>query len=164
MGRLTGWLSYTWSKAEQRIAGVSANDPGINNGIYYPTNFDKRHDVSLTLMYEFSQKLTLSTNFIFATGTPVTYPVSRYQYAGVVIPQYEGRNQQRIDSYHRLDFAATVKDFWGGDWVFGIYNIYNNFNAYSIVFRQNEDNPSQTEAVKTSLYGLVPSITYNFSL
>ena len=164
MGRLTGWLSYTWSKAEQRVAGISANDPGINNGIYYPTNFDKTHDVSLTLMYEFSQKLTLSTNFIFATGTPITYPVSRYQFAGVVIPQYEGRNQQRIDSYHRLDFSATIKDFWGGDWVIGIYNIYNNFNAYSIVFRQNEDNPAQTEAVKTSLYGLVPSITYNFSL
>ena len=166
-GKLKGWLSYTLSKSEQRTPGRTAIETGINNGEWYNTPFDKTHDISLTGSYELNKKWSFSSNFIFQTGQPATFPNGQYQYNGVVIPSYEARNSSRLPSYHRLDLAvnynpnpSSSKNF-KGEWVFGVYNVYNRRNAASISFR--EDRISGTnEAVRLAIFGIVPSVSYNF--
>jgi len=162
-GKLTGWLSYTLSRSERQVEGINEIDPGINNGEYYPSNFDRLHDLSFTTIYQRSKRVSFSGNFIFSTGRPSTYPGGRYRFSNLIIPQYEDRNQNRLPAYHRLDVAVSLNEFWGGDWTFGIYNLYNRQNASSIRFRQNENNPLTSEAVRLSFFGIVPSITYNLS-
>jgi hypothetical protein len=163
-GKLTGWISYTLSRAEKRVPGINEQDPGINNGQYYPANYDKLHDLSVTGMYRLNKTWSFSANFIYATGRPITYPTGRYQYAYLTLANYEVRNGSRMPDYHRLDISATLHGKLGGDWIFSIYNVYNRMNASSITFQSNEDNPIVTEAVRTTIFGFVPSVTYNFKL
>ncbi len=160
-GRWSGWLSYTLSRSERQITGLSSLDPGINNGEYYPNSYDKTHDLSLTTIFEPNENWTLSSNFVYQSGRPITYPQGRYQILGLAIPHFEDRNQNRLPAYHRLDLSLTMHQRFGGDWIFSIYNVYNRQNASSITFRENEDQPGLTEAVQTSIFGIVPSITYN---
>ncbi|WP_412561184.1 TonB-dependent receptor [Winogradskyella sp. MIT101101] len=166
-GKLKGWLAYTLSKSEQKTPGRTAVESGINNGDWYNTAFDKTHDVSLTANYELNKKLTFSSNFLFQTGQPATFPNGQYAYNGIVIPSYESRNSSRLPSYHRLDIAVNYnpkpeseKEF-KAEWVFGIYNIYNRRNAASISFRENRITGTN-EAVRLAIFGIVPSVSYNF--
>ncbi|MTE25301.1 TonB-dependent receptor [Winogradskyella ouciana] len=166
-GKLKGWLAYTLSKSEQKTPGRTAVESGINNGDWYNTAFDKTHDVSLTANYELNKKWTFSSNFLFQTGQPATFPNGQYAYNGIVIPSYESRNSSRLPSYHRLDIAVNYnpkpeseKEF-KGEWVFGIYNIYNRRNAASISFRENRITGTN-EAVRLAIFGIVPSVSYNF--
>ncbi|NRD21115.1 TonB-dependent receptor [Winogradskyella eckloniae] len=166
-GRFTGWLAYTLSKSEQRTPGRTVSETGINNGQWYNTAYDKTHDVSLTGSYELNNKWSFSSNFIFQTGQPTTYPNSQYEYNGLVIPNYEARNSSRLPAYHRLDVSAiynpkpnNTKTF-KGEWVFGIYNVYGRKNAASISYRENSDTGTN-EAVQLAIFGMVPSISYNF--
>ena len=166
-GRLTGWLGYTLSRSEQRTPGRNPSEPGINNGDWYNTNYDKTHDLSITSSYDLSEKWQLNANFIFQTGLATTYPNAQYEYEGITIPVYGERNGERLPSYHRLDLSATFNPSKGKNkkiesyWNFGIYNVYNRQNAYSISFRENS-NTGENEAVRLSLFGIIPSITYNF--
>jgi hypothetical protein len=161
-GKFTGWLSYTLARTERRTPGAGFGDPGINGGRFYPSNYDKLHDLSLSGSYDLNENWSFSANFVYQTGRPISYPQGRYEYAGIIVTQYEDRNLQRMPDYHRLDISATLKNKLGGDWIFSIYNVYNRMNATSITFRQNEDIPVNTEAVRTTIFGFVPSITYNF--
>lgn len=164
-GRLQAWLSYTLSKSEQQTQ--TNNGPGINKGKWYRTAHDKTHDLSISAAYKQSEKWDWNANFIFQTGQPVTYPVSQYEMFGVSIPNFGLRNGSRLPVYHRLDVSATLhpKKYIGkkqkAEWIFGIYNLYNRRNASSISFRQNLDT-RQNEAVRLSIFGAVPAITYKF--
>ena len=166
-GDFTGWLAYTLSKAEQRTPGGAAGGPGINNGDWYNTAYDRTHDISFTGNYKFNDKWSFGANFAFQTGRPVTYPNGQFQYNGLSIPTYSDRNADRLPAYHRLDLSATLTPRknknrkWKGEWVFSIYNVYNRGNAASITFGQNEDT-GVNEATRTSIFGIVPSVTYNF--
>ena len=166
-GDFTGWLAYTISKSEQRTLGDNAGGPGINNGAWYKSVHDRTHDVSLTTSYKLNEKWTFGTNMVFQTGRPVTYPNGQYQYEDVSIASYSDRNSNRLPAYHRLDISATYRPNrkpekkWKGEWVFGIYNLYNQKNAASISFGQNRET-NANEATRTSIFGIVPSITYNF--
>ncbi|QDO93206.1 TonB-dependent receptor [Formosa sediminum] len=166
-GRFTGWLAYTISKSEQRTPGGHAGGLGINNGEWYNTAYDRTHDISVTGSYEFSDKWSFSGNFIFQTGRPTTYPVGQYEYEGLSIPVYDSRNANRLPSYNRLDVGATYTPNkkpnakWKGEWVFSIYNLYNRKNAASISFGQNLET-GVNEATRTAIFGIVPSVTYNF--
>ncbi len=162
-GALTGWVSYTLSRSERKV-------PGINDDEFYPSNYDKTHDLSITASYKINKKWDVSANFAFATGRPITYPESRYVFDGITVPHYGNRNGARTPDYHRLDigFQYTPNKHpekrWKSSWDFGVYNAYARKNAYSIFFRQNEDNPLETEAVRLSIFGSVlPYVTYNFS-
>jgi len=166
-GKLKGWLAYTLSKSEQRTPGRTEVETGINNGDWYFTPFDKTHDISLTASYELNKKWTFSSNFLFQTGQPATFPNGQYEYNGIIIPSYEARNSSRLPSYHRLDVSVNYnpkpqsdKQF-KGQWVFGIYNIYNRRNAANISFRENRMSGSN-EAVRLAIFGIVPSVSYNF--
>ena len=166
-GKLKGWLAYTLSKSEQKTPGRTDIESGINNGNWYNTAFDKTHDVSLTANYELNKKWTFNSNFLFQTGQPATFPDGQYVYNGIVVPSYESRNSSRLPSYHRLDIAVNYNPkpesdkTFKGEWVFGIYNIYNRRNAASISFRENRIT-GNNEAVRLAIFGIVPSISYNF--
>jgi hypothetical protein len=166
-GKFTGWLAYTLSKSEQKTSGRTATETGVNNGEWYKTAFDKTHDVSITANYELNKKWSFSSNFLFQTGQAATFPNGQYQYNGIVIPSYESRNSSRLPAYHRLDIAVnynpkpeSTKKF-KGEWVFGIYNVYNRRNAASITFRENRMSGTN-EAVRLAIFGIVPSVSYNF--
>ena len=166
-GKFTGWLAYTLSKSEQRTPGGTAGGLGINNGNWYSTPWDRTHDISFTGSYKLNDKWRFSSNFAFQTGRPVTYPNGQFQYNGLSIPTYSERNADRLPAYHRLDVSATLTPWknkgrkWQGEWVFGIYNIYNRRNAASITFGQNETS-GLNEATRTAIFGIIPSVTYNF--
>jgi hypothetical protein len=166
-GRLNGWASYTLSRSEQQTPGRNSAETGINNGAWYKTGWDKLHNLSITGMYKLNEKWSFSSIFTLQSGQPVTYPNGQYQYQGISIPTYGLRNENRLPTYHRLDVSATLipsknkNRNWQGEWVFGIYNLYSRKNAASISFRQNQDS-GNNEAVRLSIFGIVPSVTYNF--
>jgi len=166
-GKLQGWIAYTLSRSEQRTPGRTHEEIGINNGDWYLSAWDKTHDISITTSYEWSDRWTFGTNFIFQTGQPFTFPNGQYIYNGIIVPTFEARNSSRLQSFHHLDLSATLtprrnKDRnWQSEWVFSIYNVYNRMNAASVSFRQNTDT-MRNEAVKLSIFGIIPSLTYNF--
>lgn len=165
-GRLSGWLSYTLSKSEQQTPGRTQQETGINRGRWYNTPYDKTHDVTLTGSYDFNDKWKLSSNFIFQTGQPTSYPVSQYEYNNITVANFNFRNANRLPAYHRLDVALNYtpkpkKKGYQSYWVFSIYNVYNRKNASSITFRQNR-NTGTNEAVQLSIFGIIPSVSYNF--
>ncbi|TVZ55218.1 outer membrane beta-barrel protein [Lutibacter sp. Hel_I_33_5] len=168
-GNLKGWFSYTLSRSEQLTPGRNANEPGINQGNWYSTPYDKTHDFSVNASYELNKKWKFNANFIFQTGQPTNYPVGQYEIQGINVPIYDDnrRNADRLPAYHRLDISATLTPRknknrkWKGEWVFGIYNLYGRDNAASIAFKQNRET-NRNEALQTSIFGLVPSVTYNF--
>jgi hypothetical protein len=165
-GKMTGWLAYTLSRSEQRTPGRTATEVGINNGNWYPTPYDKTHDLALVGNYSLNSRWSLNTNFIFQTGQPITFPNAQYFYSGFSIPNYEARNSNRLKPYHRWDISMVhqpkkkVKG-WSGEWVFGVYNVYNRQNPASVRFSQNEDT-GLNEAIQLSIFGIIPSVTYNF--
>jgi len=158
-GRLTGWVSYTLAKTERKFEG-------INNGNYYPARQDRRHDISIVVMYNLNEKIALSANWVYYTGNAVTFPSGKYQIEGQTVNYYTERNGYRMPDYHRLDLGLTwyrkSTPTYESSWNLSIYNAYARRNAYTISFRDSETNPGTTEAVKLSLFRLVPSLTYNF--
>ena len=166
-GAFTGWIAYTLSKASQRSLGGNAGGPGINDGKWYNTSYDRTHDISVTAAYKISDSWSYSANVVYQTGRPVTYPNGQYQYQGLSITSYSDRNANRLPAYHRMDISATysplknINRSWKGEWVFGVYNVYNRKNAASVTFAQN-DQTGTNEATRTSIFGIIPSITYNF--
>ena len=175
-GNFRGWFAYTLSRSEQRTPGRGTVDyngtlveePGINNGQWYNTPWDKTHDLSLYGSYQFNRKWKMNGNFIYQTGQPTNYPVGQFEFQGLSVPYYGLRNDARLPDYHRLDLSVTLtpeknlERKWQGEWVFSIYNVYNRKNAASVNFRRNSDSGAN-EAVKTSIFGVVPSVTYNFN-
>ena len=166
-GKLTGWLAYTLSKSEQRTPGRNENEVGINLGQWYNTPYDKTHDISVNANYELNDRWRFGANFIYQTGQPTNFPVGQFEFQGLVIPTYGFRNEQRLPDFHRIDVSATLtpkqnkEKRWRSEWVFSIYNLYSRMNAASINFRQNQET-RVNEAVRTSIFGIIPSVTYNF--
>ncbi len=158
-GRLTGWISYTLSKTERKI-------DGINNDQWYNARQDRTHDIAIVGMYQLNEKWTLSANWIFYTGDAVTYPSGKYTVDNEVYFYYSERNGYRMPNYHRLDIGATKQlkrgKRFSSELNFSVYNAYGRANAYQITFRESETDPTKTEAVKTSLFTFIPSISYNF--
>lgn len=165
-GKLTGWVSYTISKAQQRTPGRNADEPGINNGEWYRANYDKLHNLSVTGAYALNPKWSFGAIFAFQSGKAATFPNGKYQYHGITVASYGARNENSLSAYHRLDVSATYtprpdkKKGWQGEWNFSIYNLYNRSNAASYAFRQNEDTGAN-ETRRISIFGIVPSVTYN---
>jgi len=165
-GNWTGWVAYTLSKSEQRTPGRTPNETGINNDEWYRSGYDKRHNLSLTSTYKWNKKWTFGANFVLQSGQPITYPNSQYVYQGITVPNYGLRNENNLPLYHHLDISATLtpkqkSKKWTEEWVFSIYNLYARKNAANISFRQNLET-GRNEAIRLSIFGIVPAITYNF--
>ena len=165
-GKLTGLVAYTLSKVAQQTKGIGQNDLGINKGDWYNAPYDKTHDLSMSATYAPSKRWEWNANFLAQTGQPITYPVGQYVFMGAQIPNYGKRNGQRLPFYHRLDIAATLTPKKNatrkaqGSWVFGIYNVYNRRNAATISFKQDRET-GKNQAYRLSIFGIIPSVTYN---
>lgn len=166
-GKLTGWVSYTLSRTEQQTPGRAPGETGINNGNWYRAGYDKLHNLSVTGAYQYTDKWSFGAIFAIQSGQPATFPEGYYQYGDVNVPVYGDRNGDRLPMYHHLDVSATYtpkpekKKGWQGEWVFSIYNLYNRQNTASMTFRQN-DKTGVNEASRLSIFGMIPSVTYNF--
>lgn len=164
-GKFTGWISYTISKTERLVRGISNND-------WFRSRYDRTHSLNTSVSYDVNKRWSVSANFVYLSGTPATFPNSKIQVQNLNIPyNTDGvRNNYRITPYHRLDFGATYA-FKKNDTrkfkqtlVFSVYNVYNRRNAFSIYFRTKNGEPLQTEAVRFSMIGsFVPAVTYNFN-
>ena len=155
-GRLTGWLGYTLSWSKTRI-------DGINGGRWYDANNDRRHDINIVAMYQLSKRWTFNAAWVFNSGQAFTAPSGKYQVIDNWIYYYSERNGYRAPDYHRLDISAiwTKKNRrTTHQWVFGIYNLYNRYNPYLINFEDSE-NGARTRAKQYSLFGIVPSVSFN---
>ncbi len=158
-GRLTGWIGYTLSKTERSI-------DEIDNGNWYPAKHDRTHDISIVTMYQLNERWMLSASWVYNTGSAVTFPSGKYEIEGNTVPAYTNRNGYRMPDYHRMDIGATYtikkRERFESSLNFSVYNSYGHRNPYSISFRESKDDPGNTEAVRLSLFQMVPSITYNF--
>jgi hypothetical protein len=158
-GKLTGWISYTLSKAKRQF-------PDINNGNVFLAKQDRPNNIAIVGMYELNPKLTFSATWIFISGNPVTFPSGRYAVDGNIVPYYTERNGYRMPDYHRLDIGLTWQRkktaSFESNWNFSIYNVYARANAYAINFQQDPNDHTKMQAVQLSLFRFVPAITYNF--
>ena len=151
-GRLTGWMNYTlsWSKAKVE---------GINGGEWYNANNDRRHDINIVANYQLSKRWSLNASWVFNTGQAFTAPSGKYKIDDMWVYYYTERNGYRAPDYHHLDIGAVWKKQYKRttqEWAFSIYNIYNHYNPFLIDF----DN-SGTTATQYSLFGIVPSVSFN---
>jgi len=167
-GSFLGNLSYTYSISERQVE-ANATQSGINNGAWYPSNYNIPHVLNLNLIKNF-KKSNLAINFTYRSGRPTTAPVSSYTNQNVVnIPIYSDRNQFNVPDFHRLDLSYTIGPWgkegsaWSQSLTFSIYNMYFRRNAYSVYFRQNPF--ESVKAIRVATLGtMFPSITYNFSI
>ncbi len=158
-GKLTGWIGYTLSRSERKIDGINSNN-------WYAAKQDRTHDLSVVAIYDLTPKLSISGLFVFYTGNAVTFPSGKYELNGQTYFTFTERNGYRMPDYHRMDIGLTWMRKntakYESSWTFSIYNLYARENAFSIRFEQSETNPNVTEAIQTSLFKIVPSVTYNF--
>ncbi|MDR1403701.1 MAG: TonB-dependent receptor [Tannerellaceae bacterium] len=160
-GRLNGWASYTLSRSRRKI-------DDINNDNWYRSPYDKPHNISIVGNYELSPKWMVSANWVYASGTPATYPTGRFQVENRYIPIYSGRNEYRYPAYHRLDLSATCQLSKPGkrfrhELNVSLYNAYGRKNPWTIIFRQEDDQPDVSYAEIVYLFTFIPSITWNFT-
>lgn len=172
-GRFTGWLAYTLSRSELKVEG-------INNNNWYPARYDQLHNFKISGFYDLTARWSLSANFTLLSGTPTTFPTSRYVIQGILIPYNadEARNNVRIPVFHRLDLSARLEGRAtkrngrirknNNYWVFGLYNVYARKNPFSIYFAQTDGRypvgtPIPSQATQLSVIGtVIPAISYNF--
>ncbi|AKD02949.1 TonB-dependent receptor [Pontibacter korlensis] len=167
--KLTGWASYTFSRSLRKVDGPTPEEK-INNGSYFPANYDKPHDFTMILNQQLSRLISFSANFTYSTGRPITYPESVSMVGGLLMVNYSDRNQHRIPDYHRLDVALTIDGTNKrnvnkvSSWTFSVYNLYGRKNPYSVYFKPAYGG-TIPQAYKLSVIGsAVPAITYNFKI
>lgn len=164
-GRLNGWFGYTYSRSFVKLDSDLVEEQ-VNNGDYFPANYDKPHDLSVVMNYKFTKRYSVSANFVYQTGRPITYPLGKYEFANQEQVFYSDRNKFRIPDYYRLDIGVNIegnhkiKKLAHSFWNISIYNVLGRNNPYSVFFI-NEN--GQIKAYQTSIFSIpVPTITYNF--
>ena len=159
-GNTTGWLSYTLSKSQRRY-------DELNDGDWINARNDKRHNLSITVMHQFSERVSATAAWSYSTGFATTFPAAKIELDGQILALYNERNANRMPASHRLDLGVTLKNkpkkHWQSEWVFSVFNAYNRKNAFAMLFREDDDDPAQTEAILMYLFPVIPSVTYNFN-
>lgn len=164
-GDFNGYFGYTYSRAELKL-NSPIQEENVNNGTYFPVNYDKPHDFSLVTNYKLTKRYSFSMNFVYQTGRPVTYPTGKFIYAGQEQVVYSDRNQFRIPDYYRLDLGINIegnhkiKKLAHSFWNISVYNVLGRNNPYSVFFVNDK---GTIKAYKTSIFSIpVPTISYNF--
>lgn len=157
-GKLTGWISYTYSHAMQQVEE-------INFGEKYRSAFDRPHNITAVLSYDFAKRWNASANWVFLSGQPCTNPYGKYTVDNTSYAIYTGhRNRSNYPNYHRLDLSVSYKTRpkrrWQGEWNLSVYNAYARHNTWAVIFSQGENHTIET--TKVYLFSFVPSISYNF--
>lgn len=155
-GSFSGWIGYTLSRTDEQFSD-------INLGQVFPARQDRTHDISIVAIYDYDTEWTFSATWVYNTGNAVTFPSGNYKVDGRLVPYYTERNGYRMPAYHRLDLSATWTLGPKSNLNFSVYNVYNRMNAYAILFRQDPNDPNLTQAVKTTFFPFIPSVTYNFT-
>lgn len=168
-GKTTGWIGYTHSYTNRIF-------PEINNGIEFPAKYDRRHDLSVVINHDLSKRWTASAVFVYATGSAITIPTERYIINGNIYTQFSGKNEFRMEPYHRADvsfnYTKNPDKKYHSTWNFSVYNVYNRKNPY-FIYLDIEDTSAdgsgsletgglQAKAYQTSLFPILPSISWNF--
>ena len=165
-GKLTGWVSYTLSRTTRVV-------PDINNGISYAAPYDKPHDFTIVANYHVNKRVSLSANFTYSTGRPITLPEYKFAVRDEFVAYFSDKNKYRIPDYHRLDLtlrideSLRIKKKWKGSWSFSIMNLYGRKNAYTVYYKEETPAP-HNDYNRFSLYKLyligrpIPTITYSF--
>jgi len=166
-GSVTGWLAYSYARIFHKVDG-EYDDEKINDGNYFPAVYDRPNDLKLVINVKLSRRFNITSNFVYTTGRPITYPVGYFQYGGVDRFFYSDRNEFRVPDYIRLDLAATyngnllAKKWNHSSLTFAVYNVLGRRNPYSIYFRQEE---GEVNGYKMSIFGNpIFTITYNFKI
>lgn len=164
-GKLNGWLGYTYSRSFVKFGGDHRQER-VNNGEYFPSNYDKPHDFSMVANYKMTKRFSFSANLVYQTGRPVTYPTGKYQQGGAEYVLYSDRNKFRIPDYYRLDLSFNVEGnhkiekFAHSFWNISVYNVLGRNNPYSVFFVTDD---GEVKAYKSSIFSIpIPTITYNF--
>ncbi|WP_026966473.1 TonB-dependent receptor [Algoriphagus terrigena] len=163
LGRLTGWISYTYSRSLRRVI-TPYEEENINDGEWYSSNFDKPHDLTLIGNYKISTNTSVSATFGYSTGRPVTLPAAKFNYFGNSLAYFDMRNQDRLPDFHRLDLSLNFKlkgngKFFDGNWTFSLLNVYGRKNPFSIYFGDVAGAPPQ--ALRLAILGVpLPSLSY----
>ncbi|GAA4400946.1 carboxypeptidase-like regulatory domain-containing protein [Nibrella viscosa] len=164
-GKLNGWVSYTYARTLLRVQNPIASE-SINQGQFYPSNFDKPHDFTLISNYKLSRRFSLSFNFTYSTGRPITLPLAKYTLGNAQRLVYSERNQYRIPDYYRADFAMNIegnhkiRKLAHSSWTLAVYNLTGRRNAYSVYFKSEN---GVIRGYQLSIFGQpIPSVTYNF--
>ncbi|HEX2937261.1 MAG TPA: carboxypeptidase-like regulatory domain-containing protein [Bacteroidales bacterium] len=164
-GRLNGWISYTYSRSQLKVNGAFTNEK-INNGNYYPADYDKPHDLDIVVDYKVSRRINIANTFSYSTGRPITYPVAKYSFQGKQLMHYSNRNEYRIPDYMRWDVSLNLegnlkkKKVVHSSWSLGFYNILGRNNAYSVFFKTT---PRGIKGYQLSVINRpIFNITYNF--
>ncbi|MCK0160364.1 TonB-dependent receptor domain-containing protein [Allomuricauda sp. F6463D] len=164
-GNLNGWLSYTYSRSLYKFDGDTSAER-INNGEFFPSNFDKPHDLSVIANYKFTRRYSISANLVYQTGRPITYPVGTFRFNNADYVTFSDRNKFRIPDYYRLDLGINIegnhkKNKLAHSFItIQVYNVLGRNNPYSVFFVTDD---GEVKALKSSIFGIpIPSITYNF--
>jgi len=164
-GDLNGWVSYTYSRSKYRFDGDTSEER-INNGEFFPSNFDKPHDLNVIANYKFTRRYSVSMNFAYQTGRPITYPVGTFRFNNADYVTFSDRNKFRIPDYYRLDLGINIegnhkKNKLAHSFItIQVYNVLGSNNPYSVFFVTEE---GEVKALQSSIFGVpIPSITYNF--
>lgn len=159
-GKLTGWISYTYSRTFRTIEG-------INFGKEYRSPYDRPHNFVIVANYDITPRLSVAANWIYNTGQPVTFPFGQYTLGGTTYAIYNGsRNESRYPSYHRMDLSLTWQlpdrkwKRWDSELNVSVYNVYAHHNTWAITFRQDGNGGVKTQ--RMYLFSAVPSISYQF--
>ena len=165
-GRLNGWISYTYSSSQNKFDSKYLEEL-INNGNFYPSDYDKPHDFTLVSNLRYSRRFSLSNNFTYSTGRPITYPVAKYVFKNKELVHYTQRNEYRIPDYIRWDLSINIegnlksKKIAHSSWAFSIYNVTGRKNVYSVYFLSNKS--GEVNGYKLSIFAQpIFTITYNF--
>ncbi|MEZ0485119.1 TonB-dependent receptor [Fibrella aquatica] len=164
-GKLNGWVSYTYARSLLRTTDSFAADV-INNGEFYPSSYDKPHDVTLIGNYKVNRRFSISFNATYSTGRPITLPLAKYVLSGAERVYYSERNQYRIPDYFRTDLSLNiegnhkVRKLAHSSWTIGIYNLTGRRNPYSVYFNSTNGG---IRGYQLSIFGQpIPTLTYNF--
>jgi len=164
-GKIRYSIGYTYSRTFVKSLGTFSEET-INSGKWFPANFDKPNDLNITFNYIFSRRLSLSSNYTWSTGRPITYPIATYKVGNKLLVTYSDRNEYRIPDYSRLDLSLKVSGNLRShkiahpNWIFSIYNVFGRENVYSIYFKKEGQ---VVNGYKLSVFGrAIPSVTFNF--
>jgi hypothetical protein len=161
-GQTTGWAGYTISRTEKQF-------DRINEGRIYPAKYDRRHDLSVSVIHTINEHWNASLVFIYVSGNALTIPVGRYIIQGNIVNEYGEVNSFRMPPYHRLDLSVTRERTTGkgnySAWIFSVYNVYNRANPFYIYFETTGDLQKYQLEVKArmvSLFPVIPSLSWRF--
>ncbi len=164
-GRFNGWMSYTYSRTFIKVDG-EVQEETINNGEYFPANYDKPHDFTMVTNYKFSRRFSFSGTLTYSTGRPITYPVAKYQFRNATLAHYSFRNEYRVPDYFRVDVSVNLegnlrsKKLAHSFWSLSVYNLTGRNNVYSIYFITEG---GELKGYKMSIFDRpIPTLTYTF--